>query len=84
PFSLMYHGITYADEAENEDDKGQMTVRFWQPQMKNGVIDFIQPKDCTVKRHIHGMDIKPFGKEYENFCPIDEDVTLGGDESELG
>lgn len=84
PFSLMYHGITYADEAENEDDKGQMTVRFWQPEMKNGIIDFIQPKDCTVKRHIHGMDIKPFGKEYENFCPIDEDVTLGGDESELG
>lgn len=84
PFSLMYHGITYADEAENEDDKGQMTVRFWQPKMKNGIIDFIQPKDCTVKRHIHGMDIKPFGKEYENFCPIDEDVTLGGDESELG
>lgn len=84
PFSLMYHGITYADEAENEDDKGQMTVRFWQPQMKNGVIDFIQPKDCTIKRHIHGMDIKPFGKEYENFCPIDEDLTLGGDESELG
>lgn len=84
PFSLMYHGITYADEAENEADKGQMTVRFWQPEMKNGIIDFIQPKDCTVKRHIHGMDIKPFGKEYENFCPIDEDVTLGGDESELG
>lgn len=84
PFSLMYHGITYADEAENHDDKGQMTVRFWQPEMKNGIIDFIQPKDCTIKRHIHEMDIKPFGKEYENFCPIDEDGTLGGEDFELG
>ncbi|MGN0679979.1 MAG: type I-C CRISPR-associated protein Cas5c [Oscillospiraceae bacterium] len=81
PFSLMYHGITYADEAENDDDKGQMTVRFWQPEMKNGIIDFIQPKDCTIKRHIHEMEIKPFGKEYENFTMIDEDETLGGDDS---
>lgn len=80
PFSLMYHGITYADEAENDDDKGQMTVRFWQPEMKKGIIDFIEPKDCTIKRHIHEMDIKPFGKEHENFTMVDEDKTLGGDD----
>lgn len=80
PFSLMYHGITYADEAENEDDKGQMTVRFWQPEMKNGIVYFIQPKDCTIKRHIHEMEIKPFGKEYDNFTMVDEDETLGGDD----
>jgi len=80
PFSLMYHGITYADEAENDDDKGQMTVRFWQPEMKNGIIDFIEPKDCTIKRHIHEMEIKPFGKEYDNFTMVDEDQALGGDD----
>lgn len=84
PFSLMYHGITYADEAENADDKGQMTVRFWQPEMKNGIIDFIEPKACTVKRHIHEMEIKPFGREHGNFSMIDEDTSLGGDELELG
>ena len=30
---IMYHGITYADEAELDEDKGMMTVRFWNPTM---------------------------------------------------
>lgn len=72
PYSLAYHGITYADEAELEEDKGQMTVRFWMPKMINGVIDFLQPKDCTIKRHIKPMKIKPFGKEHNNFVGLDE------------
>ena len=37
PYGLFYHGITYADEAVLPEDKGQMTVRFWTPIMKNGV-----------------------------------------------
>lgn len=67
-YGIMFHGITYADEAINEDDKGKMTVRFWQPVMKNGIIDFIRPEECTMKRHIKDMEIKPFGEEYNNFC----------------
>ncbi len=85
PYSLMLHGITYADEAENEDDKGLMTVRFWQPVMKNGVIEFIPPEECTVKRHIKEMEIKPFGKEHGNFSGLEESGfdLLGGDDFEL-
>ena len=85
PYSLMLHGITYADEAVNEDDKGLMTVRFWQPVMKNGVIDFISPEECTVKRHIKEMEIKPFGKEHGNFSGLEESGfdLLGGDDFEL-
>ena len=86
PYSLMYHGITYADEAENEEDKGQMTVRFWSPVMKNGYIDFIEPKDCEIKRHIKPMEIKPFGRELNNFSGLAEDELLrlaGGDDNEL-
>lgn len=84
-YSLMLHGFTYADEAENEDDKGMMTVRFWQPVMKNGVIEFLPPKDCTIKRHIKAMPIKPFGQEYGNFSGLEESGLdlLGGDELEL-
>lgn len=81
PYSLTYHGITYADEAENDDDKGKMTVRFWYPKMVNGVIDFIKPKDCTIKRHIKDMPIKPFGHEYDNFIGLEE--FSGGDLFEL-
>lgn len=80
-YSLMYHGITYADEAENPEDKGKMTVRFWQPIMVNGIIDFIEPKDCTIKRHIKDMEIKPFGREHNNFSGLDEFV--GGEADEL-
>lgn len=72
PYSLMYHGITYADEATNSDDKGMMTVRFWNPVMKNGLIDFVTPEECTVKRHIKEMNIKPFGKEHNNFIGLEE------------
>lgn len=81
PLSLMYHGITYADEAVNDEDKGLMTVRLWNPVMKNGVIDFIRPEACTIKRHIREMEIKPFGHEYENFTGLDE--FAGGELNEL-
>lgn len=72
PYNLMYHGITYADEAIREEDKGKMTVRFWEPVMKNGIIDFIRPEDCEKKRHIKDMKIKPFGKEQNNFTGLGE------------
>ena len=81
PYGLMYHGITYADEAVNEDDKDMLTVRLWNPVMENGVIDFIRPEECTIKRHIRKMPIKPFGQEYDNFIGLDEFV--GGDLDEL-
>ena len=86
PYSLMLHGFTYADEAENADDKGQMTVRFWEPVMKKGVINFIPPKECTIKRHIRPMEIKPFGHEHDNFTGLDEqglEAFSGGDSIEL-
>lgn len=81
PYGLMLHGITYPDEAINEDDKGLMTVRLWNPVMNNGVIDFIRPEECTIKRHIREMPIKPFGKEHKNFTGLDE--FSGGDIDEL-
>lgn len=60
-FGFMYHGITYADEAILEEDKGKMTVRFWHPVMKNGVIQFLKPEECTEKRSIREMEMKEFG-----------------------
>lgn len=77
PYGLFYHGITYADEAVLPEDKGQMTVRFWNPIMKNGVISFIRPEECTIKRHVREMEIKPFGEEHGNFQGLSE--FLGGD-----
>ncbi len=80
-YGIMLHGITYCDEAVCDEDKGKMTVRLWQPVMKNGVIDFIRPEECTIKRHIKEMPMKKFGKELNNFSGLDE--FSGGDGSEL-
>ena len=72
PYSIMYHGITYADEAKLKEDRGKMTVRLWSPMMKNGFIDFIRPEECEIKRHIKEMPIKLFGEDIGNFTGINE------------
>ena len=59
-FGLMYHGITYADEAYSSETKGKMTARFWRPVMKNGVIKFSRPEECTILKPLREMEIKPF------------------------
>lgn len=71
-FGLMYHGITYPDEAYSEETKGKMTVRFWQPVMKNGIIEFLRPEDCPWQRPVRDMEMKPFGEEHQNFVGLNE------------
>ncbi len=72
PYSIMYHGITYADEAVRDEDKGKMTVRLWNPVMCNGVIDFQRPEECQMVRHIKDMSIKSFGFGEKNFIGFRE------------
>lgn len=67
---LMLHGITYADEAFSEETKNKMTVRFAQTIMKNGVIDFIKPEECSILRTIREMKAKDFNES--NFSGLDE------------
>ncbi|OQC00360.1 MAG: CRISPR-associated protein Cas5 [Firmicutes bacterium ADurb.Bin099] len=71
-FGLMYHGITYADEAYSQDTKNKMTVRFWHAVMKNGYIDYPKPSDCTIYRPISSMEVKPFGENLQNFTCLKE------------
>ena len=72
-FGLMYHGITYADEAYSDETRGKMTVRLWRAAMKQGIIDFLAPAAC-IHRPVREMNIKPFGEEFHNFSPIDAEV----------
>lgn len=71
-FGLMYHGITYADEAFDEQTMGKMTARFWRPVMENGVIEFLRPEDCPYHKALRDMKIKPFGETLENFLGLRE------------
>lgn len=70
-FGHMYHGITYADEAYSEATRGKMTINFWNPVMRNGVIEFISPMACE-HRPVKEMQIKKFGEELGNFAMFEE------------
>ncbi len=69
-FGLMYHGITYADEAYSPETTGKLTVRFWYPVMRAGTLRFIRPEDCPVVRVVREMEMKDFGVELGNFQAI--------------
>lgn len=70
-FGMMYHGITYADEAYSEETRGRMSVRLWQAAMRYGRIAFPLPWDC-IHRPVREMDMKKFGRQYENFSLTEE------------
>lgn len=71
-FDLMYHGITYPDEARNEGtDPSRMTVNLWRCVMKKGVIEFIRPRDC-IHKDSRQMKMKIFGNEQNNFVGLNE------------
>ncbi len=75
-FGLMYHGITYADEAYSKETEGKMSVRFWHPMMENGIITFPRPEDCTIVKPLRDMDIKVFGTEQGNFSELNQDEEV--------
>lgn len=64
PLGLMYHGMTYPDESYSKETKGCVTLRMWQPVMKDGIIEFISPKDCTITKKICSMQPKEFELKY--------------------
>ena len=72
-FGVMYHGITYPDEFYSPETKDCMTVRFWRPVMKKGIIEFIRPEECsaTNTKKIHPMKMKIF-EDKKNFSGLDE------------
>ncbi len=71
-FGMMYHGITYADEAYSSETKDNMTARFWLPVMEYGIIRFPRPEECPYHKELRGMNIKPFGEELQNFVGLKE------------
>lgn len=56
-FGLMFHGFDYPDETGGSE----LHARFWRPTMVNGVIRFEHPQDCTDRKFVRHMTVKPFG-----------------------
>lgn len=70
-FGLMYHGITYADEAYDETTRNHMTANFWYPVMKKGVIEFCRPEKCDHRKVVGEGEIKLF-MDGRNFMGLRE------------
>lgn len=71
-FGLMHHGFTYPDEAFSPETEGKLSIRFWRPVMRNGVVDFIPPEQCPIIQPVRDMSMKTFGTAYNNFSGLQE------------
>lgn len=56
-FDLMFHGFDYPDEF----GKNELHARFWRPKMLNGIVEFIRPENCTVRKFVKSMSANPPG-----------------------
>lgn len=68
-FDLMFHGFDYPDEIGGN----KYYSRFWRPLMDNGVISFIRPEECTIKKFIRSMKSHP-----PISCGVEEESLLEG------
>lgn len=83
---IMVHGFDYPDETGRD----MLAVRLWRAKMTDGIIRFPAPSECdpSMKRDIHPMKAKKFGKELDNFTGADEPALAefaeeGGNADEL-
>jgi len=54
-FGLMFHGFDYPDET----GKNEFYARFCQPKMIDGMIKFIRPEECTIRKFVRSMTANP-------------------------
>lgn len=74
-FGFMFHGINYPDETQDKS----LSKRFWNCNMKNGIITFVPPNDNSLKIETvrENLNIKNFILG-TNLKSIDNE--FGGDE----
>lgn len=73
---FMYHGITYPDEnwMLNGADKARPIINFWNASMEKGIIRFPRPEACITRKYLPDeMKVKPFGLEYGNVTPVENE-----------
>jgi CRISPR-associated protein Cas5d len=54
-YDLMFHGFDYPDEI----GKKEFYSRFWRPKMVDGIISFIRPEECTIRKFVRHMISQP-------------------------
>ena len=74
-FDLMFHGFDYPDEIGSNE----LFARFWRPKMIDGIVNFIPPEKCTIKKLVRSMSanhIDSVGLRED--CLIEDDSEHGG------
>jgi len=56
-FGLMFHGFDYPDETGDH----KLHARFWTPRLRDGVLQFPRPEECTIRKFVREMSPKRFG-----------------------
>jgi len=57
-YSLMFHGFDYPDEVNSyisSSEPDMLYARFWKPSMNNGVIKFVSPENCVIKKAVRKL-----------------------------
>jgi len=73
-YGLMFHGFDYPDETGmNENREGELQARFWRPTLRNGVIRFPRPEECTIRKFVRAMTAKQFVKD-KNLRGVDTEA----------
>lgn len=54
-YGLMFHGFDYPDET----GMNEFHSRFWRPVMSNGVVAFVRPEECTIRKFVREMIASP-------------------------
>ncbi len=72
-YGIQFHGYDYPDETGKEE----LVVRLWRAVMKDGVIEFLMPSECSpaMRRLVRPMSAKQF-ESARNFSSINEDQSL--------
>lgn len=50
-YGTMFHGFSYPDET----GINELRSRFWNPVMKDGIIEFIRPEECQITKFVREM-----------------------------
>lgn len=72
-YGVMFHGFDYPDET----GENKLETRFWRPKMINGVVNFIRPEECTIRKFIRSMQAKQFVPDH-NLIRVEAEATSLG------
>lgn len=72
-YGLMFHGFDYPDET----GENKLEARFWRPKMINGVVRFVPPEQCDIRKFIREMHPKQFRRGH-NLVNVEVEATALG------